>query len=99
MAQSAAFSSERVFFKYDLICFTIHMNMLIHKLTALLTSILLLSENNLEVIFHVFKIRLSVLVIKLIIYVSTTFILLKLKYLIKKVVLTYILNVLYICIF
>jgi len=50
MAQSAVFSSERLFFKYDLICFIIHMNMLIQKLTALLTSILLLSVNNLEVV-------------------------------------------------
>jgi len=50
MAQSAAFSSERLFFKYDLIFFIIHMNILIHKLTALLTSVSLLSENSLEVV-------------------------------------------------
>ena len=49
-AVSAVFSSERLFFKYDLICFIIHMNMVIQKLTALLNSMLLLSENNLEMV-------------------------------------------------
>jgi len=40
----------RLFFKYDLIYFIIHMNMSIQKLTTLLASILLLSENNLEMV-------------------------------------------------